>query len=158
MPGPIARPESTLARPRSRKGSDQREVTAGLRRPVTWNLPADPEWHPIARHLYEAVASSGQADFYQDSDWAILYSLCEDISYYKKESKMAIVDKKTGEVREYPKPRSGQMLQAIMSNLTSLLLTEGERRRVRLELQEPPKPQADLRVVAMQDYKDLQDG
>ena len=98
--------------------------------------------------IFNSVKESGQADYYQDSDWAVLYSICEDISYYKSDHVSTYVDKKTGEVREYEKPRSGQMLQAIMSNLTDLLLTEGQRRRVRLELQEPPKKPESLALVA----------
>lgn len=156
--GPIGKTEAELARPRERRGGDEQATIHGERREVTWDLPAPADWHPIAIQIYESVRSSGQADFYQDSDWAILYSLCEDISYYKTPSKAHAVDKKTGEIREYDKPRSGQMLQAIMSNLAALLLTEGERRRVRLELQNAPEEKADLKVVAMDKYRDLADG
>lgn len=159
MPGPIPRPEATLARPRERTGGEHgaQAVTVGERLPVTWGLDADPAWHPIAIRIYEAARTSGQSAFYQDSDWAILYSLCEDISYYKTPSKATAVNRKTGEASEYDKPRSGQMLQSIMSNLTSLLLTEGERRRVRLELQTPPEERPDLKVVAMKQYRDIAD-
>ena len=156
--GPIPRTENELARPRERKGSDEQATLHGERRPVTWQLGADPEWHPIATMLYESAMTSGQTDFWQDTDWAIFYSLCEDISYYKSPSKATAVNRKTGETSEYDKPRSGQMLQSIMSNLASLLLTEGERRRVRMELQKPPEQKADLKVVAMSKYRDLADG
>ena len=79
MPGPIPSREADLARPRERKGSDIVPVTKGVLRTVT--VPhADPDWHPIAARLYEALKTSGQADFYQDSDWAFAYSLCDDLS------------------------------------------------------------------------------
>lgn len=78
---------------------------------------ADREWHPIAKRLWNAAKRSGQSRFYEPSDWLMLFSLCDDLSYYKTRN-----------------VRSGQMLQAIMSGLTSLLLTEGDRRRVRIEL------------------------
>ena len=78
---------------------------------------ADPEWHPIAQDLWESLEKSGQARFYEPSDWAIAYSLCDDLSYYK-----------------LARVRSGQMLASIMSSLSSLLLTEGDRRRVQVEL------------------------
>lgn len=133
----IPRREDELARPRSRKGKDQVPVTKGQARRVT-EIPApDKDWHPIAQHLYESCKSSGQQDFYQASDWAILWSLCDDLSYYKKGVK-----------------RSGQMLQTIMSSLERLLVTEGDRRRVRLELEEAPdvdKPAA--QVVAIGQYR-----
>lgn len=53
---------------------------------------------------------------------------------------------------EYHK-RSGQMLQTIMSSLTSLMLTEGERRRARLELAEPKPDVESAGVTAINDYK-----
>lgn len=81
---------------------------------------ADETWHPIAIRLWEALAASGQARFYEPSDWAFAYSLMEDLSAYKMNPR-----------------RSGQMLAAIMSGLSDLLVTEGDRRRVGIELSRP---------------------
>ena len=144
----IPKPEHELARPRARKGKDQQATLVGVRKSVTWNVPADEDWHPIAIQIYESARSSGQADYWQDSDWAVFYSICEDISYYKQDKTSVYVDKKSGEVKEYEKPRSGQMLASIMGSLTTLLLTEGDRRKVRMELQEPPKAPPTLAAVA----------
>lgn len=141
--GPIPNREDDLARPRERGNASDPGVTRGELLPVTWNLDPDEDWHPIAIRLYLSVRTSGQAAFYQDSDWAILWSLCEDLSHYKQGSKG--YDKETGEL--YNKPRSGQMLQAIMSQLNSLLLTEGERRRVRIELQEPEEDEGKAKLA-----------
>ncbi|WP_234018487.1 MULTISPECIES: hypothetical protein [unclassified Streptomyces] len=97
MPGPVPNREADLARPRERKGSDVQPVTRGVARPT--KVPnADRTWHPIAKRLWDSLKESGQADFYQQSDWALAYSLCEDLSVYKKSGK-----------------RSGQMLQTIYS-------------------------------------------
>ena len=63
----IPKRESELARPRERKGKDQQSTVVGVRRQV--NIPeADPDWHPIAKGLYESAKTPGQSDFYQDSD------------------------------------------------------------------------------------------
>ncbi|KQX36996.1 hypothetical protein ASD97_10050 [Streptomyces sp. Root63] len=133
--GPVPNREDDLARPRSRKGTDQQSVTKGEMKPV--KVPnADREWHPIARRLWDSLKSSGQADFYQNSDWAFAYSLCEDLSHYKKSGK-----------------RSGQMLQTIYSAFERLLVAEGDRRRVRIELSEPEDEQDSAAVVAIADYK-----
>ena len=133
-----------LARPRERKGKDQVPVTNGVARPVYWpEIPAD--WHDIATMVWDAARNSGQADFYQQSDIAILYSLCEDLSHYKKPFT-------TKDGIEYDK-RSGQMLQTIMSSLASLLLTEGDRRRLRIELQAPPDDKPAASVAVMDDYR-----
>lgn len=134
--GPVPSREADLARPRHRKGGDAAPVTTGA-----WRAPIipdpDPEWHPIARQLWDSLATSGQADHYQSSDWAYAYSVCEDLSYYKRSGK-----------------RSGQMLASIYSAMTALLLTEGDRRRVRIELERPPDEHAeDAAVIAIADYK-----
>ncbi|MFE4635066.1 hypothetical protein ACFRJ1_17050 [Streptomyces sp. NPDC056773] len=135
IPGPVPNRESDLARPRERKGSDVQPVTRGLARPAK-PPNADRDWHPIARRLWDSLKQSGQADFYQASDWALAYSLCEDLSYYKKAGK-----------------RSGQMLQTIYSAFERLLVAEGDRRRVRIELHEPEPEVQSAAVLAIADYK-----
>lgn len=77
----------------------------------------DPDWHPIARMIWDAALSSGQRIYYESSDWAVIYTLCDDVSYYKSQER-----------------RSGQMLASINAMMTSLLFTEGDRRRVNIEL------------------------
>jgi hypothetical protein len=77
----------------------------------------DPLWHPIARQLWDSLSSSGQSKFYESSDWAMAFSLMDDLSYYKSANK-----------------RSGQMLASILSAMSTLLVTEGDRRRVGIEL------------------------
>lgn len=135
--GPIPNHSDDLARPRERRGKDEVPVTKGTSRRPTWPH-ADPEWHKIARELYAACRKSGQADFYQQSDIALLYSLCEDLSVYKKSMK-----------------RSGQMLQTIYAALGSLLVTEGDRRRVRIELTEPGEAETDAEVIAINAYQQV---
>ncbi|MFG1602858.1 hypothetical protein [Actinoplanes sp. NPDC049265] len=135
MPGPVPHREADLARPRERGGSQAQPIVKGELKPVT--VPAaDPAWHPLATRLYESLRSSGQADFYQNSDWAFAMSVCDDLSHYKKSMK-----------------RSGQMLQTIYSALERLLVTEGDRRRVRIELHEPEDDSEPASVLAIADYK-----
>lgn len=99
---------------------------------------ADRDWHPIAKKLWAALKKSGQAQFYEPSDWAVAYSLMDDLTYYKNSSK-----------------RSGQMLTAIYSAMTSLLMTEGDRRRVALELQRrDERPPEASNVEDMQAWKE----
>lgn len=133
--GPVPHREDDLARPRSRRGSQAPAVTRGLARDARAPGP-DPSWHPIASQLWEAVIASGQADFYQQSDYAVLYSLCDDLSHFKRSAK-----------------RSAQMAQTIYSALGSLLVTEGDRRRARIELDLPADADDDASVTAIADYK-----
>lgn len=99
---------------------------------------ADPLWHPIAKMLWESMKTSGQSRFYEPSDWAYAFSLMDDLSAYKNMSK-----------------RSGQMLTAINAMMTTLLLTEGDRRRVSLELQRSSGEDVDApNVEDMQAWKE----
>lgn len=137
--GPVPNRSEDLARPRERKGKDVLPVTKGTLRPVV-DIPApDEEWHPIAQNLYLSLAASGQSDWYQESDWWFAYSLCEDLSYYK--------NNKSG------KGRSGQMLQTIYAAMERLLVAEGDRRRVRIELSEPEVNEDDATLTVLEDYK-----
>jgi hypothetical protein len=95
--------------------------------------------------LWKSLIDSGQSDFYQQSDWAFAYSVCEDLSMYKNP-----LLTKDGE--EYHK-RSGQMLQTIYSAMERLLVTEGDRRRVRIELEEPQEETTSAAVIAIADYQ-----
>lgn len=144
MPGPVPNRSNDLARPRERKGKEIVPVTKGEARPV--KIPrADSTWHPIAKMLWDGLKTSGQADFYQNSDWAFAYSLCEDLSIYKKP-----LINRDGE--EYHK-RSGQMLQTIYSAMERLLITEGDRRRVRIELHEPVEDGPSASDEAVAEYR-----
>lgn len=115
--GPVPHRSEDLSRDRDANRGGRPDITKGKARPVVWPQP-DENWHDIARMLWDACQLSGQADFYQQSDIALLYSLCDDLSHFKDSHK-----------------RSGQMLQTIMSSFERLLVAEGDRRRVRVELE-----------------------
>lgn len=144
MPGPVPNRSDDLARPRSRKGGDQREVTKGVMYETTIPDP-DPTWHPIALMVWDGLVSSGQSEFFQNTDWAFAFSLCDDLSFYKKP-----FTTKDGD--EYHK-RSGQMLQTIYSAMERLLVTEADRRRVRIELHAPEPDEDSASVTAIDEYK-----
>lgn len=146
--GPIGNRSDDLARPRSRKGGDTGpEVKVGQMRPT--EIPeADPDWHAIAVMIWDSLINSGQADFYQQSDWAYAYSLCDDVSHYKNAGRW---NKHSGEFEAY---RSPEMLKAIQSAMASLLMTEGERRRARVELTQVEPEKSPASVIAIAQYKD----
>jgi hypothetical protein len=132
---PIPKREEALARDRSRKGGNRPAVTKGQMRAAV--VPdADPSWHVAAKQVYDAACTSGQADFYQSSDYAILWSLCGDLSVAKSSGRL-----------------SGQLLATIYGALDSLGLTEGERRKMRIELQPLPTPEADEGEAAVLDMR-----
>lgn len=136
MPGPVPNRESDLARPRERKGSGQQGVTKGVSRPTS--IPhADPEWHKIARMMWDSAKKSGGSDFYEQSDWALLYSLCDDLSKLKKSGRP-----------------SSQWAAVIYQQLGNLLVSEGERRRLRIELHDPETEESSQEDEVMDEYAD----
>ncbi|MEU4155706.1 hypothetical protein [Actinoplanes sp. NPDC026670] len=134
--GPIPNREEDLARPRERRGSEEQSVTKGVARKVRWPK-ADDEWHPLAKEIYNGCRLSGQADFYQQSDIALLRSLMDDLTVAKRN----------------PAVRSGQLLQTLYSQLSNLLVAEGDRRRVRIELTEPSAEETSAEVIAINAYQ-----
>lgn len=141
--GPVPNRSEDLSRERDANRGTRAEITRGELRPV--EIPeADPDWHPIAHMLWEGLQASGQAGWYQQSDWAFAYSLMEDLTRYKE----PLVAK---DGTEYFK-RSGQMLQTIYSAMERLLVTEGDRRRARIELSAPDTSDEDAAVLTLADY------
>lgn len=112
MPGPP--PKHSDQRRRRNKVDVEKAVADGVSRApkLTGSHSA------VAKRFWERLGESGQAQFFQPSDWsqAELVVLAID----------AFVSKP-----------SAMMLQSINSAMSSLLVTEGDRRRLRLELQAP---------------------
>jgi hypothetical protein len=87
--------------------------------------PDAPEWlSGLALEWYESLRTSGQAIYYTDSDWAAALIVARAIERFD----------------ERP---SAHMLTAILSGLGSLAATEGDRRRLRIELERQQGPDAD---------------
>lgn len=164
--------ESELQRPRSRKGGNAPQVTRGQMMP-TQKPAMDPKWHPIAKKLFISLGKSGQVAFFQNSDWAMAYSIVDDLSRYKHAEDKA---HELAEKREHwesltkaqrraegldpdvgprlTKGGSAVKLQTIMSALGTLMVTESDRRRIHLELHEPPQEgEKDAKVVALAAYQ-----
>ncbi|NAZ80575.1 hypothetical protein GTR02_01915 [Kineococcus sp. R8] len=78
---------------------------------------ADPTWCRQAVALWEAMGSSGQAQYFEPSDWAEVA-----VAMWFLTSKVA-----AGRI-------AGQDLQALHSILSDHLVSEGARRRLRVEL------------------------
>lgn len=79
--------------------------------------PAHDDWHPIALHWYESLAKSGQAKYYEPSDWAAANLVAHQVSA------MLFAGR--------PSPT---MFAAVWTAMGDLLTTEGERRRARMEV------------------------
>jgi hypothetical protein len=133
--GPV--PKRSTERRRRNKPEGAEVTTVPAAKQLVQSPPADESWHQIARNWYDSLATSGQAVFYEPSDWATARYVAEAMS------------------RGLQQPRfSAQLFAAVSSAMTELLTTEGARRRARLEIErggnDVGKP-AD--VTALDDYR-----
>ncbi len=78
--------------------------------------------HPLVVDMYESLKDSAQSRYYESSDWA-----------FARLTMYAIDDMLKGKGDE--KRISPMMLASVNSMLSSLLVTEGDRRRVRIEIE-----------------------
>ena len=137
--GAVPNRTEDLSRERDANRNGRPPVTKGELRPVTIP-PPDPDWHPIARMMWDAAQSSGMVDFYQDTDFAFLYSIVDDLSRNKETAARG------GRV-------NSQLVTAVYSAMSSLGFTEGDRRRMRIELENKTEEGPDAAVTAINDYK-----
>lgn len=95
---------------------------------------ASEDWHPIAKQMWESQIKSGQVLWMEPSDWAILYTICESLSRDMKPQVVGI-NEETGKAIMATVPLKGASLSAYLKAFASLLMTEGDRRRLRIELE-----------------------
>jgi hypothetical protein len=115
--------------------------------------PANSKWHPVARRWFQSLKNSGQARFYEPSDWATAFLLAESIS--RELQPQPIGNTEDGDVIYASLPPKGASLAAWLKAMTSLLVTEGDRRRARLELEAAPPadPAEEAAVADLDDYR-----
>jgi hypothetical protein len=89
-------------------------------------------WHPIARRWYDSLAASGQSTFYEPSDWALAAATAEALSRELKPQVVTVTGE--GVVVRASLPVKGATFVAFLKASGLLLATEGDRRRLRLEL------------------------
>lgn len=102
----------------------------------------NPDWHEIAVDWYLSLRESGQAAFYQPSDWAVARYAADLMS----------------KVLQSDKGPNGQLVAALNSVMSSLLTTEGDRRRARMELERKPSGPKLASVSPLDAYRDLAGG
>ena len=98
--------------------------------------PADPDWHPVAAQLYAALADSGQSRWYEPSDWGMAYLVAESMSRDLNPQFVGFAQTGIGQTEaEFQTiPLKGASLAAYLKAMSNLLATEGDRRRVSIEL------------------------
>lgn len=131
--GPI--PKRTTQRRRKNKPEVPAKKSVGAR---TVPRPrADPKWHPVAKRWFNSLGPSGQSAFYEPSDWATAYAVAEAMSRELNPQPMVVGQGEHAHVEMVLLPPKGASLAAWLKAMTSLMVTEGDRRRARLELERP---------------------
>lgn len=115
-PGPVPKRSDE----RIRRNIDPAGPVEKLEVPGTVDIPElnIQDAHPFIEDFYEALKASAQTQYYEPSDWQFARWVLFTMNDYIKGVKPSAV-----------------MFQAINSALADLLVTEAERRRVRLEIE-----------------------
>ena len=95
-----------------------------------------------------SLEASGQSKFYEPSDWALAYLIAESIS--RELRPQPLVDAKGRTITDakgrpimVERPPKGASLAAWIKAMSELLVSEGARRRLQIELDLPPGPAED---------------
>jgi hypothetical protein len=156
MPGPVPKRESQRRR---RNRSDEVEKGAGARKVRAPR--ANPKWHPVARAWFNSLGRSGQSRFYEPSDWALAVLMAESISRDLAPQFVGFEEGTDGDGNAFVKPclqalpMKGAALAAYLKGMSNLLVTEGDRRRLRLELERPGPAEVqavDPKIARMSEY------
>lgn len=133
MPGPV--PKRSEERSRRNKPENEGGIPLSKGERIPHRVPpADANWHPRAKQWYRSMSRSGMRDYYEVSDYEYARILCDALTeYYKRPTAM--------------------MLATILQGMTSLGVTEGERRRMRIELEDPKEAETSASLVAIDTYR-----
>lgn len=160
--GPVPYSDSDLSRPRERKGGGAEAQDIGTLLPVV--IPEAGDWSPPIISLWESVQLSGQVDWLQQSDWAKFWLICDEANEYRRPQPIMVKDPETrrqvpkldenGEPEFYPTRKlSAMTFTSIMSELSSLGMTLGDRRRMGLELKEEQAEETPAEVIQLRLYE-----
>lgn len=134
QPGPIPTRTDQRRRTNAPEGVQVTKAAGAL---VVVPPDADQAWHPVATRWFDSLKTSGQSAFYEDSDWATAYLVAESMSR----------ELSTGE------PPTGAAMAAWLKAMGSLMVTEGDRRRARLELERPSAEEVPADVDDLAEYR-----
>lgn len=132
-PGPPPKRESERRRRnKSDIPTETVDIAALTQQPV--EIPvANEDWHPVARMIWDSLPRSGQARFYEPSDWASAYLMVESISRDLEEQVVGVTESAGAVYATIP--MKGASLSAYIKMMGNLLITEADRRKARVEVE-----------------------
>ncbi|AIW02902.1 minor tail protein [Mycobacterium phage Malec] len=138
--GPIGkRDEERVRRNKDENPTETVQMIGPVKIPELGDVSYEGETHPLITEMYESIKQSAAVKYYEPTDWQFarltLYTLNQELIAS----------------RQYGKPMGAMKLTAINQMLSALLLTEGDRRRVRLEIERNPGDPTAGKVVDMTD-------
>lgn len=129
--GPVPKRSEERRRRNKDGGEVERvEVSGGVEPPEFRD-----DLHPLAAELRDVLAASGQARFFEPSDWWLAKLMAEVVDDYLQGRRSAT---KAAEIRALA---------------TELLMSEGQRRRMRLEFERDDVKVEDAEVTAIDEYR-----
>lgn len=139
----IPKPKGRARGPIPKRSTERRRRNIDSR-PSLVSLPVgavsvrdpDPNWHPVIQEFYASLQASPQAELYTSSDWGLIRLLCFRESLNLKGGRP-----------------SAMMTGIFLGQLPDLLVTEGARRRLRVELTHEPQPEPPS-VAIMRRYRE----
>lgn len=119
--GPIPNRSDDLSRAYDANRKGNVKLSKGISVPSS-PFDVDEDWDDVVKRLYESTINSGIARYYEQSDWAMLYVLCDEYNEIRETR------------RKFGKTPAVH-LTTVLSSFKSLGLTEGDRRSIRIELE-----------------------
>lgn len=142
--GPVPKHSSDRIR-RNIEGRPDRVTSGPGAAPIP---PASRDWHPQARRWYRSLRRSGQAVFYEASDWASAHLLADLLT--RELTAVRVVELPQGGEVVVPRPPGALMMKTILGAMNDLGTTESARRRMRIEIERTavdPAPDVGLAVL-----------
>ncbi|MFP7366297.1 hypothetical protein SFC07_11090 [Corynebacterium callunae] len=134
---------------RIRRNKDGPDVLGVAKAPAanTTKIPrVRSHWEPLTKEWFRSLKESGQAYFFEPSDWQAAVLVATQLDLHLKKSK------------ESGNPIRASAFEVLWSAMGDLLTTEGQRRRIKVELQreaESIDPDAPAVVSIMDNYRDM---
>lgn len=135
--GPVPKRQSQRRRQNKPEKTDQVKAHGKVAVPEVSET-----WHPVAKDWFKSLAESGQAQFFEPSDWQGARFVAEAMTENLNAGRF-----------------SAQLFASVWTAMGELLTTEGSRRRVRLEIErETGDPDEEAAVAAIDDYRRRRSG
>src|SRR5689334_6997128 len=129
MPGPPPKRDAQRRRKNDPAAGPATKATAAAKVRVP---AADRKWHPVARRWYQSLRESGQSQFYEPSDWATAFVLAESMSRELADQPMVVGTGEHAKIEMVSLPPKAASIAAWLKAASSLMATEGDRRRLRI--------------------------